>query len=136
MTMWTRAWSEGARASTAPAIPKYACSTAGMRRPHIAIQAAAFRRPIAVRRRASTTTGETATANESAPAAIQPADKNLHLPSLDGRSPVCGPAGREANRPDRDAVAGTREHTAVGSLNKRHKRHLLNARESGGVSAT
>src|SRR5919106_383004 len=103
MSMWTRAWSEGARASTAPAIPKYACSTAGMRRPHIA---------------------------------IQPADKNLHLPSLDGRSPVCGPGGREASRPDRDAVTGTREHTAVGSLNKRHKRHLLNARESGGVSAT
>lgn|SRR6266508_2886267 len=107
MIMWTRAWSEGARASTAPVIPKYPCSTAGMRRPHIAIQAAAFRRPIAVRRRASTTTGNTVTANENAPAAIQPADNDRHLPGLGARAHSAGPRdGRQEAAGDVDGCSG------------------------------
>jgi hypothetical protein len=52
----------GTNESMAPVIPKYACSRAEMNIPQIAIQAAAFRRPMDVRRKASQTTGDTATA--------------------------------------------------------------------------
>src|SRR5918996_1268890 len=99
MSMWTRVWSERTRASTAPAIPKDACSTVGMRRPQTAIQAAAFRRPIAVRRRARTTTGDIATANQNAPAAIQPTDK-VSPPERRGCRPhSAGPRdGRQTDR--------------------------------------